>query len=313
MICSGNDGNLQILGDTVIEEIILLGTGTSTCTPDLFCLTSSEKSCHVCRDALDHRSPNRRLNTSALVRYRNKKGQLRNVLIDCGKTFYSGALHWFSKYEIKSRDLDGIILTHGHADAILGLDDLRGWTNSDIFTVEMNVPIFLDQATMNVIRQTFPYLIDKRKATGGGFVTSLTFNTFKNDSTFKVGDLTIESISVEHGICSDKTPFISNAFKIDHSVVYVSDVSKIPHISIDKFKNLKLFIVDCLRKYPPYVAHFTLPDVVDLLKLIEPLQTLLVGISHSTDHYEFKNTLKSHIPPMMPGFDGQIIKFTKSL
>lgn len=314
MIRSVNDEILQIFtDDPIIEEIILLGTGTSTCTPDLFCLTTSEQSCHVCKSALfDRESPNNRLNTSALIRYKNKNNQIRNILIDCGKTFYSSALKWFTKYNIKSTDLDGIILTHGHADAMMGLDDLRGWTNSDSFPIAINVPIFLDHITMNVVKQVFPYLVDRKKATGGGFVTSLTFNVFENNSTFNVGDLAIKSISVEHGISSlsKSIPFISNAFKIGQDILYVSDISRIPHESINEFKNLKLLIVDCLRAYPSYSAHFTLPDIVELLKIIEPNQTLLVGISHSMDHYDFKDQLKSLINlSVMPGFDGQIIKF----
>lgn len=43
----------------------------------------------------------------------------RNILIDTGKTFYEGTMEWFSKYNF--RRIDAVILTHGHADAILGI------------------------------------------------------------------------------------------------------------------------------------------------------------------------------------------------
>lgn len=42
----------------------------------------------------------------------------------CGKTFYMGALEFWEKKGL--REIDAVLLTHPHADAILGLDDLRG-------------------------------------------------------------------------------------------------------------------------------------------------------------------------------------------
>ena len=44
--------------------------------------------------------------------------------IDVGKTFRENAIRWYPKHGVTK--LDAVLLTHGHADAILGLDDLRG-------------------------------------------------------------------------------------------------------------------------------------------------------------------------------------------
>ena len=48
----------------------------------------------------------------------------RTILIDCGKTFREQAIEFFPKKGL--RKIDALILTHHHADAIDGLDDLRG-------------------------------------------------------------------------------------------------------------------------------------------------------------------------------------------
>jgi glyoxylase-like metal-dependent hydrolase (beta-lactamase superfamily II) len=45
------------------------------------------------------------------------------TLIDCGKTFREVVLKVFPKYGLK--EIGALLLTHGHADAILGMDDLR--------------------------------------------------------------------------------------------------------------------------------------------------------------------------------------------
>ena len=47
-----------------------------------------------------------------------------NILIDCGKTFKSAMLDVFRRHE-RADHLNAVILTHAHADACLGLDDLR--------------------------------------------------------------------------------------------------------------------------------------------------------------------------------------------
>lgn len=62
------------------------------------------------------------------------------------------------------RDLDGVIITHGHADACYGMDDLRGWTLGGIIQKRINV--YLAPETMDVVARTFPFLVDSSMATG---------------------------------------------------------------------------------------------------------------------------------------------------
>jgi glyoxylase-like metal-dependent hydrolase (beta-lactamase superfamily II) len=49
--------------------------------------------------------------------------EAKNILIDAGKTFRESAVRWFPPNDVKS--IDSVVLTHGHADAIFGIDDLR--------------------------------------------------------------------------------------------------------------------------------------------------------------------------------------------
>lgn len=67
------------------------------------------------------------------------------------------------------RELDGVIITHGHADACYGMDDLRGWTLGGAIQPRINV--YLAPETMEVVARTFPFLVDSSLATGKlGFV-----------------------------------------------------------------------------------------------------------------------------------------------
>uniref|UniRef100_A0A453JLJ9 Uncharacterized protein n=1 Tax=Aegilops tauschii subsp. strangulata TaxID=200361 RepID=A0A453JLJ9_AEGTS len=64
-----------------------------------------------------------RCNTSLLIDYCQDEGAHKYIIIDVGKTFREQVLRWFVCHKIPC--VDSIILTHEHADAILGLDDIR--------------------------------------------------------------------------------------------------------------------------------------------------------------------------------------------
>lgn len=154
-------------------EFVFLGTGTSSCVPNISCLTEDDPTCAVCIDALKYttqpsgkllQSRNRRRNTSGIVRFSHPDGRIRNLLIDCGKTFYESAVEWCADNNI--RQIDGVLLTHGHADAMLGLDDLRNWTLGDgADPVQSIVNVYLCPDTFSVVKRTFPYIVDTSNAT----------------------------------------------------------------------------------------------------------------------------------------------------
>ena len=50
--------------------------------------------------------------------------------------------------------IDGLLLTHGHADAMYGLDDLRSWT---MRSIQDCIDVYTNQDTFNVVCSVFPY------------------------------------------------------------------------------------------------------------------------------------------------------------
>ena len=114
---------------SLLSEIIFLGSGSSSGNPNLGCVMDPANACAACQDAIANptTSRNRRGNPSLLIRYRapghGSDQQPVTVLIDVGKTFKQAATRWFHEYKVRS--VDGICLTHEHADAMLGLDDVR--------------------------------------------------------------------------------------------------------------------------------------------------------------------------------------------
>lgn len=156
--------------------LIFTGTGCSSGLPLTGCTLGQEwapKHCAACGPALRNgpSDPNWRGNAGALIRFIDKKGTTRHVQIDCGKTFREiTAMRVYRQHGIKS--LDGLLLTHDHADAVGGLDELRSLQSYDPETFEIGNPIrcVCDRRSMTRLRHMFPYLFPKPLDFGTGLM-----------------------------------------------------------------------------------------------------------------------------------------------
>ncbi|KZV58804.1 hypothetical protein F511_18641 [Dorcoceras hygrometricum] len=259
------------------SEIVFIGTGTSEGIPRVSCLTNPNKTCPVCFKAAEPGSRNKRLNTSLLVRLPRPLGEC-NILIDAGKFFYHSALRWFPAYGI--RTIDAVIITHSHADAIGGLDDLRDWTNN----VQPSVPIYTALRDFEVMNKTHYYLVDKSGVTPGAAVSDLQFNIIQEEP-FLVHDLQFIPLPVWHG-----RGYRSLGFRFGN-ICYISDVSEIPEDTYPLLENCGILILDALRPDRSSSTHFGLPKALEEVRKIRPKRTLFTGMMHLMDHDEVNSNL----------------------
>lgn len=314
-------------------EFIFLGTGTSSQVPLMNCLAQTPITCKVCESAVEPQctsvssratsksssvkgksakfSKNRRRNTSCLYRYQSRDGTIKNVLIDCGKSFYDSVLAWFTEYDLKN--IDAVIITHGHADAVFGMDDLRMWTAGGNRKLQSSVDIYLNQESYDVVQRAFPYLCESAKATGSGEIASLNFHLFETNSTFTLFDeLVVRSFPVEHGFYSNKEPYYANGFRIG-SFCYVSDTSKIPPESLEVMKGCKYLVIDALR-FEHHTSHFGYQESLDTChQVLSPSgMGFFTGMGHADLHDDInawiqKNLDKTKGISVQVAYDGQVV------
>lgn len=279
-----------------LEEVIFLGTGTSAQVPSIHCVTDPNTECKTCPDAMKPGSPNRRGCTSAVVvgAPRDAPDQKSTILIDCGKSFYTSTLKTFPKYGL--RRIDAVLLTHGHADAILGLDDLRGWTMHGC--IQDYVDVYLTQECMNTVQRSFPYLVDTKFVTGGGDVGTLRWHIIDAAKPFEAGRhrVPVTPLRVEHGfIGPERRPFECLGFRID-SLSYVSDCHAIPPATLDLMAGSQLLVLDALNMYR-HPSHFSIPQaittVLELSMRAHPPQlALFVDMTHRVEYHATEQQLQ---------------------
>lgn len=108
--------------------------------------------------------PNSRLNPCLLIQLCHPHDKsIHNILIDCGKTFRQAALKTFPAFGV--RDLSAVLLTHDHADACFGIDDLREFVRND---TDNGLDIFADTRTTSSMQRAFGYLFPSLSNPSGG-------------------------------------------------------------------------------------------------------------------------------------------------
>ncbi|KAJ4842773.1 hypothetical protein Tsubulata_010764 [Turnera subulata] len=286
------------------SALIFLGTGCSSAVPNAMCLIQpADPPCLVCSHSLSlppEQNPNYRCNTSLLIDYCNSDNTHSYILIDVGKTFREQVLRWFTLHKIPR--VDSIILTHEHADAVLGLDDIRAVQPHSPTNDIDPTPIFLSQYAMDSISVKFPYLMRKKLKEGEEIrrVAQLDWKIIEEDhnkpfvtSGMQFVPLPVQYIpgpssSVMHGEDYVSLGFL---FGTKCRVAYISDVSRfIPStehlISKDGAGQLDLLILDTLYKTGSHNTHFCLPQTLDAVKRLCPKRALLIGMTHEFDHHK---------------------------
>lgn len=190
-------------------DIIFLGTGTSSSLPHIECLTepadSTKPPCRTCLSTLrPEGKKNIRRNTGAVLRAKGKDGNPVTIVIDAGKTFQAAALEWFPKHQL--RRIDALLITHPHADAMNGLDDLRAWTLNG--AIQSHIDIYASEHTFIEVQRAFPYLVAKEFASGGGDVPEFKWHIIHDQEPFEIGETGIKILpfAVHHGRFFSRVP-----------------------------------------------------------------------------------------------------------
>lgn len=255
--------------------IEVLGSGTSVGIPTIGC------TCKVCTsdDPRDNR-----LRPSILVSFAD-----RNVLIDTTPDFRQQALR------SRVRHIDAILYTHGHADHVLGLDDVRPFN----FMQSGNIPIYASEATMSVIQRCFDYIFFNGPTESSR--PRIEAHTF-DSSPVNLFGLDFKPVRLNHGKGT------THGFRFG-DVAYLTDHSDIPEESLGLLEGLDVLFLDALR-LKPHPTHTTLDRAVQWAEQLRPRRTFLTHMCHDLGHARTEAKLP---PDVRLSYDGLKITSEVSL
>jgi phosphoribosyl 1,2-cyclic phosphate phosphodiesterase len=231
-------------------QVTFLGTGTSHGVPMIGC------DCTTCRSD-DPRD--RRLRPSIYIQADTGE----RLLVDAGPDLRMQAL----VHDI--RHIDAILFTHGHADHILGLDDVRR------FNALMNrpMPLYGDQVTLQEIRRTFSYVFDADTPKGGGLPQ---LELIPIAGPFRIGAQAVAPVPIWHG----QRPILG--LRIGR-LAYLTDCSRIPDSSLPLLEGLDVLVIGALRERP-HPTHFSVAEALEAADRIRPRRTLFTHMCHDLPH-----------------------------
>jgi phosphoribosyl 1,2-cyclic phosphodiesterase len=174
--------------------------------------------------------------------------------------------------------LQALLLSHDHADACFGLDDLRylrPQVKSNVFSsltlrgtfapAQDHISIYTSPETYASISTMFPYMVDAKRATGGGDIPSFQWHPFDTTAPFDIpscGNLEVVPLPVEHGMYfsdGQGRPYMCMGFRIG-PLAYVSDANRICDETKAKIEGCRVLILDALRE-TPHASHFSFQEV----------------------------------------------------
>jgi phosphoribosyl 1,2-cyclic phosphate phosphodiesterase len=232
---------------------------------------------------------NRRRRCSLLVERANPQGHRTRVLVDCSPDLRAQLI------DAEVDWLDGVLLTHEHADHTHGIDDLR-----PLFIRRRHrVAVYMDEPTSRTMRARFGYCF--LQPPGSEYPPIATEHRLVPGRSVAIegqgGMIEVLPVLQEHG----DIPSLGFRFG---NLAYSADIKSLPPESIGSMAGLDVWIVDALRR-TPHPSHLSLDEALSWIARIKPKRAILTNL-HAELDYE---TLRAQLPPNIePAYDRMTIE-----
>jgi phosphoribosyl 1,2-cyclic phosphate phosphodiesterase len=239
--------------------------------------------------ACDPANPkNRRRRCSALIE-RVGADAVTTVLVDTSPDLREQLI------DAGVKRLDGVLMTHSHADHTHGIDDLRPLS----LMARSRIDVHMDEPTSLIVRRTFSYIF--QTPNGSSYPPIATDLRLTAGRSCRIGGPggAIEAMpfDLDHGDIS------ALGFRFG-GLAYTPDVKRIPDASRAYLQGLETWVVDALR-YSPHPSHFSLDETLAEIERMRPRRAILTNLHTDLDYETLRKRLPSYI---VPAYDGMLVE-----
>ena len=191
--------------------------------------------------------------------------------------------------------LDGVLITHPHADHTHGIDDLRPLA----IVARRKVEIYMDAPTSTDVRGKFDYVFTTPE--GSSYPPIAREHRLVSGESFEIsglgGGFEATPFELEHG----DIPALG--FRIG-GLAYTPDLNRVPEAAAPHLENLEVWVIDALR-YAPHPSHLSLVEALALIARFRPRRAVLTNLHTDLDY----RTLDRETPAnVTPAYDGMVIE-----
>lgn len=188
------------------------------------------------------------------------------------------------------RSIDGVLLTHDHADQTHGIDDLRTFAHMG----RHRVPVWLDGATHRTLSRRFGYIFEGEH----GYPPICRAEVIAPGAVLAIdgpgGAIEVQAFHQAHG------PIASLGYRFG-SVVYSSDVSALDDAALRAIAGADLWIVDALR-WTRHPTHAHVDQALQWIARAEVKRALLTNLHIDLDYRQLQSLMPAHVEVAYDGW-----------
>jgi phosphoribosyl 1,2-cyclic phosphate phosphodiesterase len=228
---------------------------------------------------------NRRSRCSLLVTRQGADGVTR-VLVDTSPDMRQQLL------DARTGTLDGVLITHDHADQTHGLDDLRAFTISQ----KRRMDVWGDVTGLGSLKRKFGYCFEQPP--GSDYPPILTGHVLPEPfAPFEIpgsgGPVPVLAFGVGHGRIR------ALGFRFG-GLAYTPDVDRLDQAALTALAGLDCWIVDALR-HTPHPSHATVDRALEWISKLKPRRAILTNMHIDLDYEALRRTLPNGVEPAYDG------------